>query len=275
MRLRPFLAVIAIVVSLDLACSRTPPETERRAAPTPPPGAPGPSGSPAAANAPPAPAAAMPPPASAAPATTTPATAAPATAAPTTAAPAAPAAPASSAAPPPPPAQATPAARPHSDHPAAVEMGGRVEYWNSRDVGDYARIKLLDSNPGTYWMPGNSYPAEVTVSFLNRDTALVSGVTLTLPPHAILPVYDKPNDPAFAKDVEIWTSKESAKTGFQKVATGTLPQATGDHDIGFATPVEARYVKVVIASNYGSPISPLIADLAVREGHAPGYVPLL
>src|SRR5262249_7046723 len=138
-----------------------------------------------------------------------------------------------------------------------------------------ARIKLLDSNPGTYWMPGNSYPAEVTVSFLNRDTALVSGVTLTLPPHAILPVYDKPNDPAFAKDVEIWTSKESAKTGFQKVATGTLPQATGDHDIGFATPVEARYVKVVIASNYGSPISPLIADLAVREGHAPGYVPLL
>ena len=52
---------------------------------------------------------------------------------------------------PPPLALATPPGKPRTDNLAALEMGGRVEYWSSRDVGDFARIKMLDGNPGTYW----------------------------------------------------------------------------------------------------------------------------
>ena len=107
--------------------------------------------------------------------------------------------------------------KPHTDNLIALEMGGRVEYFPSRGLADYARIMLLDSNPNTFWaLGGNGYPQDVVVSFLNHDVALVSGVTLTLPPRAQIPVYDKPNDAAFAKDVEIWTSMGSAKAGFRR-----------------------------------------------------------
>ena len=172
-------------------------------------------------------------------------------------------------------AQATPG-KPHTDNLAALEMGGRVEYAGYRDIGDFARIKLLDSNPNTYWtLGGMQAPLEVTVSFLHRDVALVSGVTVTLPPRGSMPLYDKPLETLFAKDVEIWTSTESPKAGFKKVAAATLPQESGDHDIVFPAPVEVRFVKLVVTSNYGSPIGPAIADLAVREGKAAGYVPFL
>ncbi len=177
---------------------------------------------------------------------------------------------------PPPLAQATPPGKPHTDNLAALEMGGRIEYAGYRDVGDFARIRILDSNPNTYWtLGGTSVPQEVTVSFLHHDVVLVSGVTLTLPPHGLMPIYDKPIEDLFAKDVEIWTSTEGAKSGFKKVATAALPRESGDHDVVFPAPVEARFVKLVVTSNYGSPIGPAIADLAVREGQAAGYVPFL
>ena len=155
-------------------------------------------------------------------------------------------------------------------------MGGRIENFMSRDVGEFARVKLLDSNPNTYWtLGGMGSPQEVTVSFFHRDVALVSGVTLTLPPHGNLPTYEKPIEDLFAKDVEVWTSTDSSKSGFKKVAAATLPKESGDHDVRFPAPVEARFLKIVVTSNYGSPIGPVISDLAVREGTAPGYVPML
>src|SRR5206468_8324525 len=155
---------------------------------------------------------------------------------------------------------------------AAFEMGGRIENFMSRDVGDFARAKLLDGNPNTFWtLGGMATPQEVTVSFFHRDVALVSGVTLTLPPHGNMPTFDKPIEDLFAKDVEVWTSTDSSKAGFKKVATATLPKESGDHDIRFAAPVEARFLKIIVTSNYGSTIGPVIADLAVREASAPGY----
>lgn len=154
-------------------------------------------------------------------------------------------------------------------------MGGHIEYLTSRDVGPYARISLLDGDPKSVWMPGNVFPADVVLSFLAHDTALVSGVTLSLPPSGPMPIYDKPNEPAWAKDVEIWTSMDSPTTGFRKVASTTLPQQTGDHFVPLSAPVEARYVKISITSNYGSPATSMLSDVAVREGSAPDYVPFL
>ena len=91
--------------------------------------------------------------------------------------------------------QATPAGRPRTDNLAALEMGGRIAFL-SRDVGDNARINLLDGNPNTVWLAGTPFPQEVVVSFLNFDKALVGGVTLTTPPRGPIPTADKPNEPA-------------------------------------------------------------------------------
>ncbi len=153
-------------------------------------------------------------------------------------------------------------------------MGGRVAFL-SRDVGDFSRIHLLDGNPSTIWLTGVPFPQEAVISFLNFESVVVSGVTLATPPHGMNPVSDKPNEPAWPKDVEISTSMESATAGFRKVAAMTLPQEPGDHDVKFAAPIEARYVKIAILSNYGWPFASMLADVAVHEGQAPGYVPFL
>jgi hypothetical protein len=298
MRTRLLILTFALAVSAAPGCSKSSPENKS----APPPATP-PAAQPAQTQAPPPPAsghldqfrvyagadagaasssAGTPPgaapPVSAAPSAAAPPAATPATGvpAPATPSPAATSSAAASTAVPPPLAQATPPGKPRTDNLVALEMGGRIDYFNSRDVGDFARIKLLDGNPRTFWtLGGTSVPQEVTVSFFNRDVALVSGVTLTLPPHGQMPIFDKPIEDQYAKDVEIWTSTEDAKSGFKKVATAVLPKEPGDHDVPFPAPVEARFLKIIVTSNYGSPIGPVIADLAVREAQAPGYVPML
>src|SRR5205085_9853648 len=124
-------------------------------------------------------------------------------------------------------AASTPARAPRTDNLAALEMGGRVAFL-SRDVGDFSRIHLLDGNPSTIWLTGVPFPQEAIISFLNFESTVVSGVTLSTPPRGVIPLTDKPNDPAWPKDVEISTSMESATAGFRKVATATLPQEPGD-----------------------------------------------
>jgi hypothetical protein len=163
---------------------------------------------------------------------------------------------------------------PRRDNLAALEMGGRVAFL-SRDVGDFSRSHLLDGNPSTIWLTGVPFPQEAVISFLNFESVVVSGLTLSTPPHGLNPQSDKPSEPAWPKDVEISTSMERATAGFRKVAATTLPQEPGDHDVKFAAPIEARYVKIAILSNYGWPFASMLADVAVHEGQAPGYVPFL
>jgi hypothetical protein len=171
-------------------------------------------------------------------------------------------------------AASTPPRAPRTDNLAALEMGGRVAFL-SRDVGDWSRIHLLDGNPASLWLAGAPLPQEVVISFLNFDSALVSGVTLSTPARGPIPTTDKPNEPAWPKDVEISVSMESPTAGFRKVAAATLPQEPGDHEVKFASPVEGRYVKVAILSNYGWQYATVLADVAVHEAQAPGYVPFL
>lgn len=153
-------------------------------------------------------------------------------------------------------------------------MGARVAFL-SRDVGDWSRIHLLDGNPATIWLAGTPLPQEAVVSFLNFDSALLSGVTVSTPPRGPLPTTDKPNDTAWPKEIEISVSMEGPTAGFRKVATATLPQEPGDHDVAFASPTEARYVKIAILSNYGWPFATILSDIAVHEARAPGYAPFL
>jgi Mg-chelatase subunit ChlD len=173
------------------------------------------------------------------------------------------------------PAQTAPARAPRTDNLVALEMGGRIESRLRLLAGEYFGTKLLDGDPSTLWLASGRLPHEIVLSFLGRDTALVSGVTLTFPTSANDPIWGERNSLMWPKDVEIWTSMESATAGFRKTVAATLPKETGDHTVAFPVPVETRYVKVVITSNNGSGWSTMLADVAVREGQASGYVPLL
>ena len=154
-------------------------------------------------------------------------------------------------------------------------MGGRIENRVKLLTGEYFATKLLDGDPRSLWLAWGKAPHEIVLSFLGRDSALVSSVTLTFPPSAADPIWGEANSLMWPKDIEVWTSTESATAGFRKVVSAALPKEPGDHAVPFPAPVEARYVKLVITSNNGSGWSTMLADVAVREGQAPGYVPLL
>lgn len=163
---------------------------------------------------------------------------------------------------------------PRTDNLVALEMGGRVEN-RMRDLGrERSADKALDGDPSTYWMAPTITP-ELVLSFLGHDSALVSSVTLTFPPRFPDPIWGEATDAMWPKDVEISTSMDGPTVGFRRVAVATLPREPGDRTVTFSAPVEARYVKLAITSNYGSPRSTLVAEVQVREGQMPGYVPFL
>jgi hypothetical protein len=105
------------------------------------------------------------------------------------------------------------------------------------------------------------YPQEATLSFFERQPAVIKGVTIVLP------------DPATRapKDIEIWTSMELADNRFTRAAAATIEARPGEQTVSFA-PVEAKFVKVRIVS--GPELDLEIAEVRVIEGTRPGYTPL-
>jgi hypothetical protein len=152
-------------------------------------------------------------------------------------------------------------------------MGGRVES-RERVTLEYAPTRALDGKPNTFWLTGNTAPS-VVLSFIGRDTALVSAVSVTNPQQANDPIGDKPFARTFPTSVEVWTSMQSPTEGFQKALAATLPQDLNEHTVPMPAPVEARYVKFVFPANAGAQPLTGIAEVAVREGQTAGYVPLL
>src|SRR5258708_5316188 len=146
---------------------------------------------------------------------------------------------------------------PRTDNLVALEMGGRVES-RLRDLGrEYSIDKAMDGDPKTVWLSWGTKP-EIVLSFFAHDSALVSAVTITLPPMAVDPIW-----------------KEAAAAGFRRVAAMTVPKPAGDHVIAITPAVQARYVKLAIGGNYGSIRAVLIGDLTIKEGQAPGYTALV
>ena len=159
----------------------------------------------------------------------------------------------------------------------ALDLGARIERATSRYDFPYGPYKLLDDDPATVWTSSSAvFPQEIVFGFAGRDSVLVAGVTITLPRAGTDPGWGGPNDgKVWAKDVEVWASNESPAAGFTKVATASLPMATGAHPIAFTAPARARFLKLVVTSNHGSSRYAVLADVSVQEGSAPGYQPLL
>ena len=173
---------------------------------------------------------------------------------------------------------AAPAAQP-ADRPnvLAIDLGARVERATSRYDFPYGPHALLDDDPATVWTSSSSvFPQELVFAFAARDTVLVAGLTITLPRAGTDPGWGGPNDGrVWAKDVEVWTSNEGPASGFTKAAAASLPMASGAHEVALPAPVRAKFLRLVIRSNHGSIRYAVIADVAVREGQAAGYAPLL
>lgn len=167
-----------------------------------------------------------------------------------------------------------PTAAPHRTDLVALEMGGRIEHVSSEyDHGDWGANNLLGTLPYAEgaWSSANGsfpkdFPQDVVMSFFARQPALVAAVVIDLQTR-------NPKD-HWAKDIEIWTSMNAADDTFTRVAQHTLADEPGDQTVSF-TPVQARFVKLRILSNWGDASEVQLGRLRVIEGTAPGYTSML
>jgi hypothetical protein len=147
---------------------------------------------------------------------------------------------------------------------AADAAGGEVEQMTSVFGPGYLGRRLIDGKPAPTWKldAPMTYPQEAVFSFFDRERALVSAVTIALPPDASLA----------PKDVEVWASAESPDAGFVRMATQTFEAQAGEHTIAFPA-ANARFVKLRILSG-NSPKGLEIGEVRVLEAARHGYVPL-
>jgi hypothetical protein len=151
-------------------------------------------------------------------------------------------------------------------------MGGRIESVTSEMTHDsWAAVHLIDHRtpPGTAWesRAHDPFPQEVVLSFFDRQPAWIGAVVLN--PHT----QEYPEH--WAKDVEIWTSLESATAGFVKTASLALRPEPVEQTVTFP-PVEARFVKVrVVSAQAPDAYYVSLGKVRVLEASKPGYVPLL
>jgi len=158
---------------------------------------------------------------------------------------------------------------------ALLAAGARVEFTTVGDFGStFGRAEnLIDGETRVpfrtflaWYSNAAVFPQDIVVSFFGRQPALVGSVVVN-------PASPEPKD-RWVRDVEIWTSMDSATTGFTKVASTTLSDEKADQTIPFAA-VEARYVKLRILSNNGSKSFVQCGKFKVIEARRPGYVSLL
>jgi outer membrane protein OmpA-like peptidoglycan-associated protein len=153
-------------------------------------------------------------------------------------------------------------------------MGGRADRVSSQyPKTEWSPWALLAGAQfaDTGWCSADSdfpkdFPQEVVLSFFGHQPALIATVVIN--------TATRNDPPNWAKDVEIWVSKDSPDQGFAKVAQKTLSNDPGDQVISFP-PTTARYVKIRVLSNYGDKTEVQMGKVKVIEASSPGYVPML
>ena len=167
-----------------------------------------------------------------------------------------------------------PKPQPHRTDLVALEMGGRIERVTSNyDSPDWHTINILGTLPFNQaaWASGDLprtgfVPQEIVMSFFGRQAAVVAAVAIDL--------QTRNSKDHWAKDVEIWTSMDEADASFSKVGQKTLADEPGDQTISI-TPVQARFVKVRITSDWGAKDGVQVGRVKVIEGTRPGYKSML
>lgn len=152
---------------------------------------------------------------------------------------------------------------------ASPEFGGHIESVSSEaDTEDHAAIHLIDRGQSvdSAWQATATPPQEAVIGFFNQQSALVDAVVIDPNTHTSV---------RWPKDVEVWTSMESATAGFVKVAAQALTEDDREQEVRFP-PIETRFVKVRLLSVHGASDRPVgVGKIKVLEAQAPGYAPLL
>ncbi len=148
---------------------------------------------------------------------------------------------------------------------AALDFGGDIVSITGTFGPGHTGRSLIDASTGSVWQPEGkefAFPQDIVISFYAQDSALVSAVTVTLPP-------ERTHGP---KEVEIWAAKDDSTAAFAKVAAATWTAATPVQVISFA-PVEARFVKLRVLSSGEKGVLE-IGKIGLSEGSRPGYTAL-
>src|SRR5579872_501815 len=146
---------------------------------------------------------------------------------------------------------------------SAANVGGVVESitgeYGPGQLGD----ALIDGRPDTQWKAAAAslLPVEIVFSFIHRQPALVSAVTIV--PSA---------SGSHPKDVEVWTSSTGPADGFVRRAAQTLTPGLDEQTVSFSA-VDARFVKLRLASSY-QPGAMELNEVRIVEGRKPGYATL-
>jgi hypothetical protein len=155
---------------------------------------------------------------------------------------------------------------------ASSAMGGRVEWVSSQYPNSGVGMNVIAATSYPGWYTTKDGPHEIVFSFFSHQSALVGGVEINPMTR------DHQNRP---KDVEIWTSTQSAAEGFVKAAAATLKKEDALQPISF-DPVEAKFVKIRILTWYGiegdAPSSGFgvgTRRVRVLEGQRAGYTTIL
>jgi outer membrane protein OmpA-like peptidoglycan-associated protein len=148
---------------------------------------------------------------------------------------------------------------------AALDFGGDIVSITGTFGPGHTGRSLIDATTGSTWQPEGkefAFPQDIVISFYAQDTALVSAVTVTLPP-------ERAHGP---KEVEVWAAKDDSTAAFSKVAAATLTATKPAQVISFA-PVEARYVKLRVLSSGEKGVLE-IGKIQVTEGSRLSYTAL-
>lgn len=169
------------------------------------------------------------------------------------------------------------APKPRTDNLAALEMGARFELQPERPGPlPFVPERALDGDPKTMWATLFP-PASLVLSFIGRDTALVSSVSITPPDPTSPPPYGVTVSEAHPIAVEIDVSTTSPTTGFVKAASAALPNDDKEHVVTLPSPTLAKFIKLTFTGDktaYGKN-GIAVGEIAVREGARAGYTPLL
>jgi hypothetical protein len=150
---------------------------------------------------------------------------------------------------------------------AAPEIGGHIELVTSEeDREDRAAIHLIDrSSPSdSSWRATAAAPQDIVIGFFEQEAALITAIVISPNAHTSV---------RWPKDVEAWTSMESATAGFVKAASLTLVHDDVEQTMTFS-PVEARFVKIRVVSQYGDDTVVGMGKIRVLEARRAGYTPL-
>jgi len=142
---------------------------------------------------------------------------------------------------------------------ASRALGGVLESTTSEhDKGQWSAKNLIDGFPvatargktrcnSCGWSSADRrFPQEIVFSFHRGREAEIAAVLVDP-----TTVQSAEHPERMAKDLEIWVSSSSPSDGFVMVAAGHLRKELTEQTIALPRGTKARYVKIVVRSNYG------------------------